>query len=484
MQKYLPVFERLIFWLILFLFFFIPLYFKFPLFSFKETFVSIRLEDIVIAFIYLLFGAYLYFSKTYKIIIKDKLFLSIIVFYFVGLVSLLSSAFLIETVNFKIAIFHYLRKIETISLIFMGLVIVKEKKQVTITLFLWSLVSAIVCFYAFGQKYFHFPVISTINSELSKGLVYYLGDFDRVSSTFSGHYDLAVFLVMGLSLLPAVIFYLIDNKKIKNIFSIKESFPFWWMIVIFIFSSVVLIMTAARLSFVAAVIGVFLPLLLLRKKKIIFVGILLCILFLIYPSQLRDRLVSTVKINILRNWDKYKSVSTEQEVRSKLNIPTLPATGKRIDTVGADAADIVPGEPVNNIELAVYRSLEIRTKVEWPRALRGFRKNPILGTGFSSLGLATDNDFLRLLGEVGILGTIAFLLILIDVFKRLLLMLKEDDRFLKYIAIGTLSLMIAFLVNSLFIDVFEASKISFIFWLFIGMVLGLQKNIRKYENNG
>ena len=37
-----------------------------------------------------------------------------------------------------------------------------------------------------------------------------------------------------------------------------------------------------------------------------------------------------------------------------------------------------------------------------------------MGTGFSSITLATDNDFLRLLGETGITGFMAFFLI----FKR------------------------------------------------------------------
>ena len=57
------------------------------------------------------------------------------------------------------------------------------------------------------------------------------------------------------------------------------------------------------------------------------------------------------------------------------------------------------------------RSVSIRLNVEWPRAIRAFSKNPLLGTGYSSITLATDNDFLRLLGEVGLVGALAFFLI-------------------------------------------------------------------------
>src|SRR5205814_2283829 len=45
------------------------------------------------------------------------------------------------------------------------------------------------------------------------------------------------------------------------------------------------------------------------------------------------------------------------------------------------------------------RSTSIRLNVEWPRAVRALTKNPLLGTGYSSITLATDNDYLRALGE-------------------------------------------------------------------------------------
>ena len=42
-----------------------------------------------------------------------------------------------------------------------------------------------------------------------------------------------------------------------------------------------------------------------------------------------------------------------------------------------------------------------------------------MGTGYSSITLATDNDYLRLLGEVGILGFLAFFLIFIRIGKKI-----------------------------------------------------------------
>ena len=66
------------------------------------------------------------------------------------------------------------------------------------------------------------------------------------------------------------------------------------------------------------------------------------------------------------------------------------------------------------------RSTNIRLNVEWPRAIRAFSKNPLLGTGYSSISLATDNDYLRALGEVGFLGFISFSLIFVKLIEVLI----------------------------------------------------------------
>ena len=476
MQKYSEKFENVLSWLVLGLLMFIPLYLKFPLIFIKGTFVTIRLEDLLIFATTILWLITIFSSGKIKEVLKDRLNQTILVFLFVGGVSVLSGSLLTHTTTFHLGLFHLARRLEMIILLPIGYWVIKEKKQVGLYLCGLSLAVFIVNLYALGQKYLRLPAISTINSELSKGLVYYLGPFDRVNSTFSGHYDLAIFLVMALTLILGILLYFVDNKDKLP----KKIWPIGYLSILFVFSLVVLIMTAARLSFVAGVAGIFFIFIFLKKKKYILFGILVLIGVLLYPSQLRDRLVSTFTINIQKSWTKYFAVSEEQQNRSQLNIPTLPATGNKIETVGVEAADIVPGEPTNTTDLAIYRSFEIRTKVEWPRAWRAFLKNPLLGTGYSSLGLATDNDWLRSLGEAGILGTIAFILVIVEVVKRIWKQAFGFSGFLKYLSIGTLSMVFAFLVNSLFIDVFEASKVAYLFWLIVGITLGTGKLTKEY----
>jgi len=112
--------------------------------------------------------------------------------------------------------------------------------------------------------------------------------------------------------------------------------------------------------------------------------------------------------------------------------------------------------------------------VEWPRSLRAFAKNPFLGTGFSSVTLATDNDYLRLLAETGLLGFIAFFLIFLEIGRRVLVFLKKAKAGLeRALVAGLAGGALGLLANALFIDVFESSKVAFIFWILMGSLVGL-----------
>lgn len=471
MSKLWNKLEKLLFGLFIFLLVFIPLYPKFPLFGVKGTFVAVRLEDIVIALTFLLWGIFLIGSKRWREFLDDKLGQLLMLFFFIGAVSSFSAVYLTHTASFNLALLHTLRRAEFMTLMPFAYSIVKTKKQVMFILATLSAVVMLVNVYAMGQQYLSWPVISTGNSEFSKGLILRLTDGARVNSTFAGHYDLAVFLVMVLVVLVPLVFRL------------KEWWLKFWSVFLFGFSFLVLVMTAARLSFVAAVLGIGVSLLLAGKKILIIVLIVLAAGALIYPSQLRDRLISTFTINIENSGQRYTANSTRQSEESKLNIPTLsrgvsnPTENiSEESTSSVVSSDITPGEPIDTTELGVYRSFQIRTKQEWPRALRGLMKNPLLGTGYSSLGLATDNDLLRSLGEVGLLGTAAFLLILFEVTRRVWRNYHFSDRFLKYFSAGVLSLLFAFLLNSLFIDVFEASKVASLFWMILGVNLGMTKS--------
>ncbi len=468
MIKAIKNINSIIFFLCLFLFAFIPLYPKFPLVNIKGTFVAVRLEDFVIALTIGIFFIYhLYTKKVFKLL-ESKLNQAIALFFFVGIISTFSAIFLTHSVIPHLSILHFLRRVEFMLLMPIVAWTINTKKKFLWVIVILGLTILSVDLYAIGQQYFDLPVISTTNSEFSKGLILRLTPGARVNSTFAGHYDLAVFLTMTLSLLTALYF------------SFKKRFKFL-AIGLGGFSLFILILTAARQSFLAAFIGIILSLIFSNKKKyilLIFVG---AALILIYPSQLRDRFVSTLTVNVLHLGERYEGRTKDQQVRSKLNIPTLAvktsstsaSTSTFASQSGNLANDITPGEPVDTTQLGVYRSFEIRTNIEWPRAIRAFIKNPFLGTGYSSIDIATDNDFLRSLGEAGLLGTLSLVLIFIELGKKFKSLLKNDKKMIKYFSAGVFSLMIAFIINGMFIDVFEASKVAALFWMTMGLGLSV-----------
>ena len=470
MSRLLSIYSKSLFILAAFLFAFIPLYPKFPFLNIAGTFVAVRLEDILIAFLAVSWAIYIVISNKLRDLLKDRLAQVLLLFFFIGAVSLISGIFLTHSVSGSIGLLHLLRRVEYMILLPIVATLVQTKKQFIMILIILGAVLLAVNLYALGQQFLDWPVISTTNSEFSKGLILRLTPGARVNSTFAGHYDLAAFLAMALCLL-SVLFFAV-NKRIKIV-----------VILLFGVSLLVLVMSAARVSFMAAFFGIVAALIFSKKKKYLILIFIASLLILLYPSQLRDRFISTITINILNLGQRYEGQTQDQHVRSKLNIPTLAIktssqsaeSSTFASPSGTIATDITPGEPLDTTQLGVYRSFQIRLDIEWPRAVRAFIKNPLLGTGYSSIDIATDNDILRSLGEVGLLGTFALGLVFIEIGKRIYCCFRDESKLIKYFSAGALAIMIAFLINSLFIDVLEASKVATLFWMILGLNLAALK---------
>lgn len=458
--------DNILFSLILFLFAFIPLYPKFPFINVGGTFVAVRLEDLLIAVIFILWAIFIFKYKNFRFFSSSIIYQSYLLFFAIGALSLFSAIFLTHTATFSLGLLHFFRRVEYMLLLPIVVTIFTTKKRLIISLVVLFLTILTVNIYGLGQQFLDWPIISTTNSEFSKGLILRLTPGARINSTFAGHYDLAVFLASALAFFTTLFFAV--NK--------------WWKISIFIsgvLSLFVLVLTAARVSFVAAFIGIIFALIFSKRKKYLLITFILLILAAIYPSQLRDRFISTITINIFNLGQRYEGRNLSQQLENKLNIPTLyykmaSRSANQPTFASAEAGipvDIAPGEPIDETELAVYRSFNIRFNIEWPKAVNAFLKNPFLGIGYSSLGLATDNDFLRSLGEVGLLGTIAFFFILLLVWKKIFKGLKKEDKIIRFFCAGGLSMILVFLANGTFIDVFEASKVALLFWMVLGLTV-------------
>jgi hypothetical protein len=119
-------------------------------------------------------------------------------------------------------------------------------------------------------------------------------------------------------------------------------------------------------------------------------------------------------------------------------------------------------------------SFTTRLQVEWPRAIEAFLHSPIIGRGPGSITESTDNDYLRNLGETGLAGFGLLMFVILSI-EWQFFQLGRKHKFLMPLFWGILFGGLALLINALYIDVFEASKVALIIWLVWGMFYKLKE---------
>lgn len=533
-----------------FLLAFIPLYPKIPLFDLIEGYiVRVRLEDFLILFAMII---YLIQWARRKITLNTPITKIIFAYIVIGFLSTLSGIFITHTipttqVHLLKSFLHFARYIEYFSLFFLLYSSIKSKKDVQLVSGTLVMTLLLVSLYGIGQKYFYWPVYSTMNREFSKGIVLYLTEHARVQSTFAGHYDMAAYLVIILPLVLAFIFQ--SNLKTAVRF-------FLW--IVYCLGLMMMMLSASRTSLAGLVVGLFLVIFISSLLKItlfqkiafflkqsIITGLIFSFLFIFFGSNMAERLLQvvekypqiTVVTNGLENTKNMlleqiqnsssinleiekpvNGLSTEQaevlvtsdtrpspikpsdvyvDVPDQIKVATISAKGERTYIV----IEIPRIYSENALKHGL--SMAIRLDTLWPQALQGFYTNPILGTGYATLTKSeveqfteadsTDNNFLRTLGETGLLGLISFyatIVIALFICKKIIVNKLENDNFKKLFAIGFVGATIGLLVNATFIDVFAASKVAYTYWSITGILLayaGIKNTViakvKKTENN-
>lgn len=438
----------------------VPLYPKFPLLRVPGTYVSIRLEDFIISIVVLIWG--LSILPSLRKFLQSKINRSILLFLAIGLLSVISGMLLTQTVIPHIGILHWARRVEYLLCFFIGVSSVKDSRDLAFYVKCLLIVLFLAFVYGFGQKYFAWPVITTQNYEYAKGVALRFMPGGHLVSTFAGHYDLASFLVL---VLPLFVVLAVSKNSLLKIFGVKKTVLLRIAFILAITAGVWLIVqSASRIAVASYFLSVILALVLVRKYIFIPIVILVSILFIATSSNLLNRYMQIFNVYVK------KLISVEQQM-----IPSVYAQSP----IATQEAVVNTPEPEPVVE---DRSTSIRLNVEWPRAIRAFQKNPLLGSGFSSITLATDNDYLRLLGEAGMLGFISFGLIFVRFGELIITNLKNvlKKNFRSRFVLAIAASLPGIFVNALFIDIFEASKFAIMFWLLLGMAVSVI-NMKSYD---
>ncbi len=481
--------------------FIIPLYPKFPFIDLEYTYVSVRLEDI---FIIVFFSVFIIQVLRNKIVLRTKFLLLFALFWISVLISFFVGFYVIKTIPVRlIGLLHALRRIEYMFVFFIAASAIKSKKQFLYFIKLYAFTVLLVSLYGIGQRFLDFPAVQTMNPEFARGRVLYLTPEARISSTFGGHFDLAAYLVFSIPLILGY-YFLAGKKKV---------------IAIFILALTTLLYTAQRSAFAAYVVSISTFLLLLRKFRFYIFVVLITGLLMLTTGDLVTRFVQTFQLKKIFINTSTGGVTIGQKITTK-ELPAgnveIPVPGKKKkaqkptdDKTQQEVLEVAKeqalleaksqGKTPTNLEIekraqqiapkiAVKKTLlcdiscSTRIQIEWPRAIAAFLYSPFFGTGPSSITEATDNDYLRWIGETGLFGAGLFLFILFSIIRlvyRTIKKMAKDDKD-KYIYHGFLFGLFALLINATYVDVFEASKVAYNFWLIAGLIIGMIA-VKKYD---
>lgn len=534
-----------------FLLMFIPLYPKLPLFDIIPGYiVRVRVEDIFIFLTTFIWLIQLYRGKA----VWKTLLTNILIGYaLVGALSTLSAVIITKTIPLDIwhigkSLLHYLRYLEYFSLFFITYSATRTAKDARFLLHVMILTILGVSLYGFGQKYFYWPVYSTMNREFSKGIRLILDENARVQSTFGGHYDLGAYLVITLPLLMAAVY---SSKEKISTFVYGSTL---------VSGMLLLVLDASRSSFGGFILASIIVTLLYAlqqkttKQKAIWFFTRYSLFILIigvqsvyFGQSISERLLQTLQGYPVLN-TAYHTFNAQRKEFMYETLPELNGMSDSVDNlfkvekpansittsqaevlIASDTQPVPADKPVDvyvdvpaptevatisatgeETTIIVYKertysdnaklhglSYAIRLDTLWPRAIEGFKKNPLLGSGYATLtkesldqfteAESTDNNFLRTLGETGLLGFITFygtiVIMLKESFKHILSKRNNSSSFM--LASIMIAASIGLLFNAIYIDVFAASKVAFTYWGLVGITLATlhQQNLEPIEKS-
>ncbi|MDO9028689.1 MAG: O-antigen ligase family protein [Candidatus Roizmanbacteria bacterium] len=462
--------------------FFVPLWPKLPFKMVNYTYIAIRFDDIylaILAFIFLIQLLRKKVSLNKKFILPFTFFLSAV------FISFFWNAYVSKNIEIpNLGLLHSLRRVEYMIMFFIASSVIKTKKDFWQVISYFFISVLLVILYGLGQKFLNFPAVQTMNPEYAKGYILYLTPEARISSTFGGHYDLAIYLVMAI---PVILSFYFAKEKNSYLY-------------LFIGALLILLYTSSRSSFIAYFVATVAFLLFIRKFKFLIFVLILTTGLMFTTGEITKRFLKTFQVRRIlvdeRTGAVYigQTITTKelpagsfyvklkgqsgdnldifrkQVVQEKLREATLSGEISSSDKEKYMASLSANLKSINTVVSDI--SMATRLQVEWPRAINAFKKNLLLGTGPSSLTEATDGDYFRWLGEYGLLGTIAFLNILFLILKTVWNKIKKLSFKDKLIGYGFIFGFFALFINASYIDAFEASKVAYTFWTLSGLFIG------------
>lgn len=537
-MKYLKwVGNNILFVLTVFLLVFIPLYPKRPLIDIVNTWVYIRAEDFVVAIVLFVWSFLLVRKKiTLKSPLTMPILLYWAAGAIATLHGILIIFPTTANLFSNVAFLSFLRHIEYVSLFFIAWAGMHDKKFLSPVL--WTIVLTLlgVVAYGVGQRYVGFPAYLTMNEEVAKGGAVQLSEMGRISSTFGGHYDLAAYLVLVIPIVASLMFGVRQwLLKFLLLATVGAGFVVLFMtvsrvsffavlvalgVVVFFQKRKLILFSLPFIAILIAVLGSYTPALLERFGSTVkevdvlvhaktggVVGHPIVVPNTYFENKtIKQQYLVDKEIEATRSGrvaspsatipyhllpEEVLLIATDNPSTGEnlpsgsgyINLPLSPVT-KRVgyyflDTTstknpGSNLVLIVSGDFIMKRALAYDLSFTTRFQGEWPHALEAFKRNIFFGSGYASVSLAVDNNYLRILAETGLIGFLTFfgLFVVIGIYMRKVVP-EMSSPVARGFVIGVAAGTVGLLLNAVLIDVFEASKVAFYLWLLVGVTIAV-----------
>lgn len=123
----------------------------------------------------------------------------------------------------------------------------------------------------------------------------------------------------------------------------------------------------------------------------------------------------------------------------------------------------------------------------WEEALNMIRERPVFGVGLNTYSIVgrgykinwggyPHNCYLQMAVEIGIVGLLSFLWIVLTIFRKSLKVLNTmRDHFLRFLLLGVLAGYGGFLVHSFFDTNFYSVQLASLMWLLMGLIIAIPK---------
>ena len=255
---------------------------------------------------------------------------------------------------------------------------------------------------------------------------------------------MAAFYLIVFALALTLLVFLWGRKEIRNVLGLTllaSILPFFW--------------TYGRASLAGLLFSI-LALVFVKNKKFLFVPLILGIVFML--------LFLTGQLSRYRNIN--LSFVKEPQTIISSQIP-----GGSIEVLSDPSLTLIKLNWQGfNFQL---KDPSFTTRIaKWPAAIEVIKKHPLTGGGYSVFGEGYDNDYLRMIGETGLIGLLAFTFLAVSIVRCLrACFMIAGNRLIGFAALGLLIAFLGLLVNAFLIDVFESSKVAITFWMLLGVIV-------------